>query len=310
MVRPSLAPRVVAPTACLSEPHSDLFASPRSRPLSECIRSSQPWLTPRLFSAPPLTRAAQSLLELPVSTFALVKAFDARNDADSYASQLPTIQWACEHAACSRIFREGPTSLSTAVTSVGAPISARVATGDGTYAATPAIDRWLASLAEACARRMRDADVYVTASSCSSASLGWHLDDVDVLLVMMRGRKQFRVGGRTVGSEAVIDHVLEPGDALYIPALHFHSGGTTLAPRESSAGTSDTDSCLLSVAFSPDDAASATAVVADWRDARRALLSRLPAGGNDWAWAGSKDGRRQLARILLLNPAWECFRAG
>ena len=67
-------------------------------------------------------------------------------------------------------------------------------------------------------RAFCDADAYCTvAGVLSSASLGWHVDDVDVLLVMCRGRKRFRVAGRGFGSPVVIDTVLEPGDALYIP---------------------------------------------------------------------------------------------
>ena len=45
-------------------------------------------------------------------------------------------------------------------------------------------------------RAFCDADAYCTAAGVlSSASLGWHVDDVDVLLVMCRGRKRFRVAG-------------------------------------------------------------------------------------------------------------------
>jgi hypothetical protein len=47
---------------------------------------------------------------------------------------------------------------------------------------------------------------------------------VQVLLVMLRGKKRFRVAGKALGSSVAIDHMLQPGDAIYIPAGCFHSG--------------------------------------------------------------------------------------
>ena len=51
-----------------------------------------------------------------------------------------------------------------------------------------------------------------------------------MLLVQLRGRKRFRVAGATVGSPVLIDRWLASGDALYIPALYFHSGGDSGGP--------------------------------------------------------------------------------
>ena len=46
----------------------------------------------------------------------------------------------------------------------------------------------------------------------SFINTGWHIDDIDVLLVMLRGCKRFRVAGKTVGSAVVIDHLMREGD--------------------------------------------------------------------------------------------------
>lgn len=105
---------------------------------------------------------------------------------------------------------------------------------------------------------------------------------------MLRGRKRFRVAGCTLGSEVVIDCMLEPGDAIFIPALTFHSGGDSTMPSE--------DSIMLSVALAwenPDAHSAASAVVNDWRIARQALLANNECA-NTWEWAGSPSGAKTL----------------
>lgn len=113
---------------------------------------------------------------------------------------------------------------------------------------------------------------------------------------MLDGSKRFRVAGRAVGSPVVIDHVLTPGDAIFIPSLCFHSGGSateTLAPE---------DSMLLSVALdwpSPSGRQGASAVVDQWKLVRQALITRTPAGTCDsWAWASTSEGTTTMRTAL------------
>ena len=115
-----------------------------------------------------------------------------------------------------------------------------------------------------------------------------------VLLVMLHGSKRFRVAGRSVGSAVAIDHVMRPGDAIYIPSLTFHSGGSgeALAPE---------DSMLLSVALEwpePEGRPSAAVVVDQWKVVRQSLMQRLPNEGykSDWAWAGTTDGTNAMRK--------------
>ena len=197
-----------------------------------------------------------------------------------------------------------------------APLSARVATA-GAAATTPELQGWLEDLANTTGRQWRDADAYMTPDArggCDSntASLGWHIDDVDVLLVMLRGSKRFRVAGTQVGSQVAIDCILESGDALYIPSLRFHSGGDTARTtlRDDSDAPSVEASTMLSIAMPPAFAADATDVVGEWRRARDAVRRRLPGDSqtcNSWAWARSSDGRELVGTTLRGNAAWRRF---
>ena len=120
-----------------------------------------------------------------------------------------------------------------------------------------------------------------------------------MLLVLLRGRKRFRVAGRTLGSRPVIDHAMEAGDAIYIPALTFHSGGLDEQPE---------DSTLLSLALSPADADAATAAVNRWKNARLAILDRAPRWCHSWDAAGGAPGVAAIrescagSRAALLEP--------
>ena len=112
---------------------------------------------------------------------------------------------------------------------------------------------------------------------------------------MLHGSKRFRVAGRTVGSPVVIDHVMRPGDAIFIPSLCFHSGGSateTLAPE---------DSMLLSVALewpTPSGRENASEVVDQWKMVRQALIARMPSGTcNSWEWA-SGEGAASMRTAL------------
>lgn len=132
--------------------------------------------------------------------------------------------------------------------------------------------------------------------------------------MMVHGSKRFRVSGAAVGSAPTIDHQLAPGDALFIPALAFHTGGdsTTAEPTDEQAASrlaaSSADSFLLSVAMRPAEPAQAAEAVRQWRAARRLAIERLPAGrGTDWGWAGSDQGRATLHKTLGGNPEWRRF---
>ena len=59
-----------------------------------------------------------------------------------------------------------------------------------------------------------------------TGSFGWHGDwDFDVLIYLISGMKRFRVAGyRQKHSPVVIDEIMRPGTAVYIPRGYFHNG--------------------------------------------------------------------------------------
>ena len=287
--------------------------------------ASRPWLVHEAYAADGLEELAAEVYRLPLTAAALVKAFDPRNDADAFVVPTPLVKWACQRGSCGSVF-EADTSLHEAVTLSAAPLSAKLAVGAEGSCALESLESWLATLEEKSGRRVLDADVYLTsadshAACTTSASLGWHIDDIDVLLVMLSGRKRFRVAGCHVGSPICIDHRMMGGDTIFIPALTFHSGGSTTELSE--------ESLMLSVAFAPAEAAARThtsKVVDHWRLTRQALLERLPkpaissasasssttttTSHHTWAWAGTADGVNALrgafaegsSRAMLLEP--------
>ena len=93
------------------------------------------------------------------------------------------------------------------------------------------------------------------------------------------------------------------GDAIYIPALTFHSGGCEAAVP--------TDSMLLSVALEHEERDAASAVVDAWRTVRDALSSRIP--DRSWAWAQSTAGQEALRGVAAarssVGPLLERFLA-
>ena len=124
----------------------------------------------------------------------------------------------------------------------------------------PQLQCLLFALNTATRRPYSDVDVFMTSSEAdSSASIGWHVDELDVLLVQLRGRKRFRVAGVTPGSALRVDATLEPGDAVYVPAGYWHCGGDNAEQEHS---------ILLSVALSLPEAARGDGAVA-WREAAR-----------------------------------------
>lgn len=123
---------------------------------------------------------------------------------------------------------------------------------------------------------------------------------IDVFLVMLSGRKRFRVAGSTLGSPVVIDHMMLAGDAIFIPALTFHSGGDTDAEAEGSM--------MLSVALAwqpPEARQDATEAVERWRSTRQALHARLPMGqsSKSWSWASSQEGVEVLRNAFPEGSA-------
>ena len=262
------------------------------------LRSATPWLREGAFAAEAaqLAEIAEAVDVLPLAASALVKAYSPRADADDQFAEAPAVAWTCCGDACGSVYAPG-TTVAEAVVRAGNPISARLSSARGGCAAGPALAEWLGALEASSARRVLDADAYVTAGNArASASLGWHIDDVDVLLVMLRGSKRFRVAGRAVGSAMAVTHRLTAGDAIYVPRLCFHAGGMATEAAEST---------MLSVALRPHDCGDdcdgadpdATAAVAQWRRARRAVLTRR-ALQNSWAWAATEAGGAALRSEL------------
>ena len=59
----------------------------------------------------------------------------------------------------------------------------------------------------------------------------WHFDLVDNLIYCAAGSKRLRVAGPGVGSPVAVDAMLRPGDALWVPAGHYHRGQGSGAGR-------------------------------------------------------------------------------
>ena len=297
------------------------------------FHAAQPWLqkgvVPNLLAVN-FAELAGTIDAVRLTQCSQVKAFCGDNDADSFfSSGNDGLAWICWSEACaelaSQAWGERNASLATALARSQSPIAARVASRgtsggeqyiSGSGAVTAAADKLaecLSMLDEVTHRPFCDADVYLTPKAVGgSASLGWHVDDVDVPLLMVRGSKRFRVAGRTFGSRVAIDTKLEAGDALYIPALTFHSGGET-ARRGGAWGWGaslfqqpSSGSTMLSVALPWSDATAqvdAQAVAAEWRQAIEDLNVELPASCNTWSFAASDEGRARIARLLSEEAA-------
>jgi hypothetical protein len=160
--------------------------------LRERTAQRTPWLACGAHDLEELEELADAVHDLPMTSAALVKAFDPRNDADAFVVPTPLLLWACECDTCGQIF-EPDTSLRTAAALSAAPISAKLAVAAKQSFAAPGLQHFLGALETESGRQVLDVDAYLTSASSqqttTSASLGWHIDDLDVLLVMLRGRK-------------------------------------------------------------------------------------------------------------------------
>jgi hypothetical protein len=80
----------------------------------------------------------------------------------------------------------------------------------------------LAAVQDAMERQVADADFYIARPH--AGSYGWHFDNVDNLVYCVNGTKRFRVAGTEVGSPVLVDVVMEPGDAVFVPTGYYHIG--------------------------------------------------------------------------------------
>jgi len=56
----------------------------------------------------------------------------------------------------------------------------------------------------------------------SVGSYGWHVDSVDALIYVLKGRKRVRVAGHTPGGKITTDRILSAGSFVYVPGGRFH----------------------------------------------------------------------------------------
>ena len=137
----------------------------------------EPWLKTQAYRANELSRLAD-IEHLPLTRASLVKSFDPGNDADAFVVPTPTVRWVCQRDSCARIF-DVDTTLRSAATKSGTPLSAKLAVAADESTAIPSLCNWLSDFESTSGRRYIDADAYLTTSAgASSASLGWHIDDI------------------------------------------------------------------------------------------------------------------------------------
>jgi 50S ribosomal protein L16 3-hydroxylase len=111
----------------------------------------------------------------------------------------------------------------------------------------PEVDAMFAAVGRMGNWRMDDVMV---SFSTAGAGVGAHVDQYDVFIVQGKGSRRWQVGlpsehetrvphpllSQIEAFDAVIDQVLMPGDAIYIPPLHPHSGVTLEACLNYSIG--------------------------------------------------------------------------
>lgn len=169
---------------------------------------------------PCLIRRAWSAWDNPLAPSQLL-ALAARTEVESRLVRQVRGQWRVEHGPCvgARLAQRDWTLL---VQAVDQHVPAVAALQDA-FAFIPA---W----------RMDDVMVSLAADR---GGVGPHFDQYDVFLIQGLGRRRWRVGGRCHASTPLLphdelrllaeftshaEHVLEPGDMLYLPARHAHEG--------------------------------------------------------------------------------------
>ena len=276
---------LVAAALCAAAVVAPAGPAALNAPLRACS-GRQPWLTEGAFATRFIEALADEVSALRLSTLAQVRGFSGCVGFDDRFATSPTLAFCARREACTGLADDA--TLADGHRELAEPFASRIITA-GDEGKPLAQRRWEAAITEATGRPLEDADVYVTnGRGATSASFGWHIDDIDVLLVLLRGRKRFRVAGATVGSTPVIDHVMAPGDAIFVPAGAFHTGGQS----------EPSDSMLLSVAFlwsNEHDEYAASKHTERWMDVRKHVLANwLPAERDSWSWAGSAGGREAL----------------
>lgn len=186
------------------------------------FESCQPWLARAddpLLAKPTLGQLADGVLRARLADLRQTKAFCADNSAEAFFSTgNDGLAWICWGESCATLAQqawgEPDTALGAAVKRTQGPVSARVATrglqsyalpvcDDGRVVATGQLSRWLADLDVLTGRPFCDVDAYCTPAGASSASLGWHVDDVG------RHGQKGRSGGAISGCNGLLRLHLE-----------------------------------------------------------------------------------------------------
>ena len=84
--------------------------------------------------------------------------------------------------------------------------------------------------------QIRVLHMYVSFSQRSS-TFGWHCDEQDVFILQATGSVAY-------GTELGNNHILHPGDALYIPKGEYHDPYVLTGPRVTLSFSSDSDQPL------------------------------------------------------------------
>lgn len=297
-----------------------------SEPFKLDTRAREPWLLNRaatsghgdlssLLAPETLREMADEIDRIRLTELSLCQAYKAGNSPDMFLYDGPQpLQWMCyaKGGGCegiaNRLWGDPEISISEVADSLQAPIAARITCRARDEGHLPEkLSNWFSELEAVIGRPYQNIDAYFTkGTGPSSASGGWHVDYVDVLTIMLRGSKRFRVAGKTVGSPVEIDTVLSSGDLLYFPSLRFHTGGDVqVGGFFGFGGPEFEDSLMLSLAFPQVDADIIT-VSDEWSLARNEAMKQVQPHENNWKWAATGEGKARLATIFKGSPA-ECF---
>ena len=87
-----------------------------------------------------------------------------------------------------------------------------------------------------------DMDIYITTPG--AGSYGWHVDVMDNMIYLLQGEKMFLVARKKAGEEPVVRAKMQPGDAVWVPHLHYHHATGSYIGQ-------DSPSLILSIGFNP-----------------------------------------------------------